>query len=379
MIHPKKDRLDYGEQLIPPFGYNLNYAVGTTYSLDLEALMVIPVALFYSQTLDIETQGIRYDILDAITKSAEKIKVYCQKGKIMVPEVYHNLISFWEEGIEEVEMPNHVSSFHPKIWVIRFTNEDLPPIYRILITSRNLTFSRDWDIAFSSEGEVSDKTQNSNIPLIHFLNYLEKSGKQKLPKGFLNDLSTVKFDIPEKFSSMEFFPIGVQNQSNKSLYSNPLQNIKWKNLLIISPFVDNSTLKSLKDKTSNLVWLLSRKEELDSLPLESIDQGSCYQFSQFIRDAEKIEGISEEKTLPPQEQNLHAKVYIGEIENKYHWMLGSANCSQPAYEARNIEFMINLSGTSGELKPIKAFKGLTEIKEKEINLFEPYNDIDRND
>ena len=52
MLHPKNNRIDYGEQLIPPEGYELAYAVGTTYSFDLEALMILPVALFYAQKLD---------------------------------------------------------------------------------------------------------------------------------------------------------------------------------------------------------------------------------------------------------------------------------------------------------------------------------------
>ena len=32
----KKDRVDYSNVLIPPDGYTLNFAVGSTYSLDLE-------------------------------------------------------------------------------------------------------------------------------------------------------------------------------------------------------------------------------------------------------------------------------------------------------------------------------------------------------
>lgn len=51
MLHPKNNRIDYGEQLIPPAGYELAHAIGTTYSLDLEALMVLPVALFILKLL----------------------------------------------------------------------------------------------------------------------------------------------------------------------------------------------------------------------------------------------------------------------------------------------------------------------------------------
>lgn len=120
MLHPKTDTIDYGEQLIPPEGYELTYAVGTTYSLDLEALMILPVALFYSQKLDGNGEDLRYDMLDAITKAAEKMTVYYQSSQLKVPQKYHHLMAYWEKGIQAITMPSHLSSFHPKVWVIRY-------------------------------------------------------------------------------------------------------------------------------------------------------------------------------------------------------------------------------------------------------------------
>jgi len=62
-------------------------------------------------------------MLDAITKAADKIMVFCQKGQIKVPEKYHHLMAYWEKGIEEVTMADHVRSFHPKVWVIRYESK----------------------------------------------------------------------------------------------------------------------------------------------------------------------------------------------------------------------------------------------------------------
>ena len=39
MFDVAKDRLSYGELLRPDVGYRLDFAVGMTYSLDLEALL----------------------------------------------------------------------------------------------------------------------------------------------------------------------------------------------------------------------------------------------------------------------------------------------------------------------------------------------------
>lgn len=40
-----RSRVNYGNILLPPEGYTLNFAVGTTYSLDLEALTAVCLSL----------------------------------------------------------------------------------------------------------------------------------------------------------------------------------------------------------------------------------------------------------------------------------------------------------------------------------------------
>ena len=89
MLDPKQNGVDYGSQLAPPDGYELSTAIGTTYSLDLEALMLIPVSLFYAQPIEGNPDQIRYDMLNAITNASKKITLFCQKGQIKVPKKYH--------------------------------------------------------------------------------------------------------------------------------------------------------------------------------------------------------------------------------------------------------------------------------------------------
>ena len=47
-----KDRVSYGNLLLPPDGYTLNFAVGTTYSLDLEALTAVCISLGLAEDTD---------------------------------------------------------------------------------------------------------------------------------------------------------------------------------------------------------------------------------------------------------------------------------------------------------------------------------------
>ncbi len=56
MLQPNKDRLDYGNLLMPPEGFQLDNAIATSYSLDLDALISIPVALYFAHSLDLNVK-----------------------------------------------------------------------------------------------------------------------------------------------------------------------------------------------------------------------------------------------------------------------------------------------------------------------------------
>jgi len=385
MLDAKKNRLDYGEQLIPPdSSYDLDYAVGTTYSLDLEAIMVLPVAMFYSRLLDCNPDDLHFDILDSITRAAEKIRVYYQKGKIKVPKKYNFLMAYWEKGISAIRMKTHAASFHPKVWVVRFTKNGHAPFYRLLITSRNLTYAHDWDIAFASEGYVGDALIERNNPLINFLQYLEDQDGNKFPKEFLIDLSKVEFKLPDGFHLLNFHPIGFESQESGEILVNPLQKKNWEDLLIISPFVDDKSINALAEKSENSLNVLSRREELDGISeglIKDIGKERFFQFSETIRDAESLNGVSDGSDLEVLLENLHAKIFIGSRSGYQHWFMGSANCTQPAF-GRNIEFLVELKTDQGNLSPSKILKMLTQEKKEQVPLFEQYqlkNRVDDSD
>ena len=330
MIDYKKNRIDYGEHLASPQGYNISQAIATTYSLDLYALMSIPIALFYAKNLDGEIKESRMDILDAIQKTSDVVKVYCQKGKISLPKSHNKIISFIDECICEILPENAFTSFHPKIWIIRFDKKDFPSIYRFFIMSRNLTFDRSWDLAYYSEGIVGNTTQKSNKPLLDYIKYLRTYSDFNASDRFIADLSKVKFET--QFDSSFFHPIGISG------YKNPLP-IDCSKLLIISPFVDDKSLEKFKESCNGKRYLFSRREELNKLKPESLKGFNTYFFSDKIVDGEDFfdEGTDYEAST----QNLHAKLFILENEGNYNWFLGSANCSMAALE-RNNEFLVQL-------------------------------------
>ena len=375
MLHPKNNRIDYGEQLIPPEGYELTSAIGTTYSLDLETLMVLPVALFYSQLLDESTDNLRFDMLESITRASEKITVYYQSGQLKVPNKYHHLMAYWEQGIVPVTMPNHVSSFHPKIWIVRYDKKGDPTIYRMLVTSRNLVNNRDWDIAFASDGVVQEKEDKRNDPLVHLLEYLNATDR-RISSSFISDLRKAKFEIPHPFTKLKFHPVGVSNVLMNQRYKNPLteSNTSWKEMLIVSPFVDDVTLKKLQNSVERTPVLLSRKSELDCVGEEVLRGFSNWQFSRYIEEGERHTEL--EEGVESMDQNLHAKLFVTDKGVSQSWYLGSANCTDPA-QGRNVEFMIELITNKSAAGPKQVLKQLTSEKDGDACLFTPYSFLDR--
>ena len=369
MLDLKKNRLDYGTLLMPPEKYELTHAVATTYSLDLYTLLAIPVALFYSKILDGNFEEGRFDVLDSIQKTADILNIYCQKGKIKVPRKYNWLFAYIEDSITEITPPDHVSSFHPKIWVLRF-KKGREIQYRILVLSRNLTFDRSWDLAFHIDGVLTKRSYNSNKPLVDFISHLFEKKRIVGSDTLLGELAKVKFEDVDGFNGLKFHPIGFDNFQT---YKNPLEQYSFEKLLIVTPFVDRTTIKKLHQNSPAEKILISREEELQKIPAKMFEGYEPYFLSRRVVEGEDLEDL-DETGFEPQKQQLHAKLFIGEHNRHYYWFLGSANCTDPAF-TRNTEFMIELDGDNPQISPDHIKKALID-PEDDTAIFEKYEPTD---
>jgi len=366
MLEFKKPRLDYGKLLSPPLGYVLENAVATTYSLDMLAFLSIPVALFYSQSLDEKVSEDRMDIFDAIQKTSDKVKIYCQKSKIARPD-NNMLISFIEDSVAEMLPDKANISFHPKIWVIRYRGKDKSILYRVIVLSRNLTFDRSWDVAFFLEGFLGNSIKVKNKPLADYLNHLSGISDFRDSQKFIKDFQKVDFIVENPFNGFSFHPMGFD------AYTNPLQDETFEDLIIVSPFLNKTTLNHFSNKkiVSGEKYLFSRKEELDKIHLDVLGDYAVYALSQRVVDGEDDVEVSEEAGEDSQTQNLHAKLFIGsKANNKTRWFLGSANCSNAAM-TRNEEFLISLEADDNLAAPQEILKILLG-KETMLEIFEKY-------
>ena len=365
MLDFRNDRLDYGRLLIPPEGYRLDRAIAATYSLDLNTLLSIPVALFYSQTLEGKLQGERFQLLEAIQRTAGIVTVYCQQGQMHVPERYNRLFAFMEQMIVPVTMENAFSSFHPKVWVLRYRPEDSsqPLIYRVLVLSRNLTYDRSWDVAVALEGRIASARRRDNQPLMDFIAHLHRIRPIDGYTSFIRDLARVKFEPPENFARVRFHPIGIPGYTESPVLASVADEA-----MCLSPFVDDDTLTALLESVHGKFWLFSRRIELEKLPPLTVRRFQAYCLADRVVEGEREADDGAQLDCMP--QDLHAKVFVFQQSDQTRWLVGSANATTAACE-RNVEFLVELTGSDHEIALDSVREDLLDPN-RALNVFEEF-------
>ncbi|KMN20433.1 MULTISPECIES: phospholipase D family protein [Pseudomonas] len=366
MLNPSVDRLDYGEKLQVPEGFQLSYAVATSYSLELDTLLCLPLALSLNGTLEGNPHGGKLAALEGIRQLKGKLKVFFQQGNIKVPGAFTPLFTLLEPCLVPMVPSGVFSSFHPKIWLLRFTNDARQVRYRLLVLSRNLTFDRSWDLAVALEGEVTTQSSRENDGLLDLLQELAPFARHKdkaldfAPAFtlFKKELPRVVWQKPNGFRELKTL-LGKAQQVPLDLGGST------NTVLVISPFLHAEALDMLKERGERH-WLFSRAEELERLGAEKLADWECFALNQRV--------VSGEDQLDNgKAQNLHAKLVLVQNGATSHWHVGSANATKAALGGlrqappRNTEFMLRLS-SSGIAQSAEQLK--SELVGDEENLTE---------
>lgn len=344
MLDVKKHRLDYGAMLIPPPGFRLSKAVAATYSLDLNTLLSIPVALFFSQTLEGNFEAERVQLLEAIQRCPDVLRVYHQSGKIHVPRKHNRLYGLLEPCVVGILPNDAYTAFHPKVWVLRYEHDTEPTQYRVIVLSRNLTYDRRWDIAVHLDGDVTGQAQARTQPLVSFVRHLMSYERFDGDSKFIADLGKVDFQTPAGFNGNYIFhPVGIDE------HPNPIQTSTGRRAICVSPFVHDEAIQALRDNVTDELLLFGCREELRTLDPQTLTDVRAFCISDLIVDGESLDK-GEDGDGEQLEQNLHAKLYVFQTEaSRTIWFLGSANATKAAFD-RNIEFLLELRGSSSAVQ-----------------------------
>jgi hypothetical protein len=210
------------DALAPPTDYRLDEAVGTTYTLDLLALLRVPLAATALPWADRSGGPVNnpFALLAALRQNAKRVSLFCHAGATSVPSGYVPLLAFLEDAVLPVTPPRG-GVFHPKVWLLRFAPvwDEGPVHYRLLVLSRNLTFDRTWDTALVLDGELTGRPSAANRPLSEFIAALPAMATaagtevtlevQERVDRLAAQVRRVAWDLPQGFDELDFHPLGL--------------------------------------------------------------------------------------------------------------------------------------------------------------------------
>ena len=361
-LHPDIRDL-YGASLRPPPGTVFDGGVATSFSLEFETALAIPVtlALFTAENRD-ELLASPLALLEGLERTADRLVIFCEAGRIQAhSQPQSRLCALLERMIVEVTAPNG-GAFHPKIWVLRYRPLDPnePTRLRLLVLSRNLTRDKSWDLSLRLDGTVGPNRRDSNLPLLELVKRLPLLSTTPLPEhvnplvaSILEDLERTEWSLPTPFESVSFAVNGIGNDVWSPSPCNRMG--------IISPFCDGQTLNLLADRSSREgPRIVSRSEELISVPSSVLER--CIEVLVMDELAESEDGEGDDHDAGDEAvrplSGLHAKAFVQEIGWDTAITVGSGNATRPALiTGRNVEVFATLTGKRSSVGSIADILG----------------------
>ena len=330
-------------------GYVVDYAVLTTYSLDMPSLLSVPFMLGAMSDLTEATMRSPHLVLEAVNKSAGKFSVFCNAGSIAVPQANSKLYALLERSVVQIALPAKGTgfvNFHPKVWVIKETNPDTKESQiKVVVLSRNLTCSNDLDVVCELVGHIGTKpatieSRTKHKPLADFLEWLAKRSTGKISNQIqliIKRLGYVeRFELADApFDDYAFFPMGIDGYDGmeQCLEADMLDHAS--EMVVISPFIDQKTLEKMTACSPKARKTLITRHASVTDEILSLFNDGVYAPKEVLTDKVEKDVVVD----------LHEKVYfIRRYEGNLtynHLYLGSANATQNGF-GRNVEFLLHL-------------------------------------
>lgn len=354
MLSPE-ERLTLFDALRPPTGFELDTALATTYSLDLDFLAATLVALSGfgeapnpddDESGEPATEPI--DVIEAVRRTASRLTVLTQAGQIALRR--GRILHAWlEDSVLPVVVPAAHRVFHPKMWFLRYRRNDEVAL-RLLCASRNLTFDVSWDTMVQLDAALSDDETHPELgafiqrtlPMT-----MLKPGTSRASelRSLGNDFVRARFELPEHAQSLQFHPLGV------GAGVDPI-GTDHRRALVVSPFLAADRLGAIRSSGKRHV-LVARESAIRQLGADAVEGFDTYAIDPDADLAASTTVSAVESEVGPPDQHLtglHAKVYVLEDTDgrRTRLLTGSANATNAAFDG-NVEFLTEFVFSRSEL------------------------------
>ncbi len=398
MINPKKERLIYSDILTPPYGYELEKAITTTYSLDVAALVSCMIPLAFSADVSNKLFKNKVSTFTALRNLSKKMIVFCDPGQIKeLKGLNKDFAILLENMIIPVNLPKDKNgdypAFHPKMWLLQFVDEEGNHKYRFITLSRNISYDRCYDVTIAMDSSDNHQKTRRTKPIIEFLEYLEKQinikeySRLNIQKNLVEQLRNELIDEKICFSLADYryedddFDIyPLFDEAHRKALKNDLfrtkksdEKEKYDDMFVMSPFLTESILNEIKGciKKDRKIKLITRQTALNDL-----DSGlNKFYDSYVLNDAivlgtefsqDDTDEVLEDEDKTDELHDIHAKMYLAQQQKQSDLYLGSVNATASAFN-RNIELMVRVGTKKKYLNVVDFFN---EMNPEDNQIFE---------
>lgn len=328
MFEPQS-RISIYDIVRPPAGYAIDALVACTYSAALDTVLSLPAAMLADLPgMTARRPGTFSAVeLAALRRVCDRTLIFCQAGAIHPADQLPPAIIEAERMVFEVRAPMG-GTFHPKLWVIRFVDaETKRSILRLAILSRNLTADRSWDLGLvvDSRGSRGAAKTNDIGTLLRAMPGWGRrtlhSEQRRMIATLADDVETARWRLPDGLGAITFQALGT---GPGRIWKQPDND----RLLVISPFLTTSAVRSLAASSRDPVMVISRAEALDR----------CWGAARDGFGRQAVLAAPEDPVNAGRAQ-LHGKALVWEVGRRTRMAIGSMNATSAAMNGRNVEFM----------------------------------------
>ena len=358
-------RLSLLEALRPPAGFEIDAAIGTSFTLDLDALLVAPIGFALFEREEANEKGLPpVGVVEAVRRYASKITIYSHAGLASASVGNPVLYPWFERSI--VEVKPEAGYFHPKVWFVLYRSRNQPTsILRVLCGSRNLTFDRSWDtilqvdsVPFERNREV-EQAAEQNSELIRLVNSLKHLALRPPSANQLAALESItaalrsaELEVPEPYDGLRWHTLGLDKE-RRDIFPET-----FKRSLIISPFLGNgSILKDIAER-GPINALISRVSSFDALHQgDSPFEWESKSPPELLVPTTQLDDPSPAQAGHDELSGLHAKTAMFQLPGSRTVVFtGSANTSEAGLH-RNVELVAELAAPVSQVSIQKTLEG----------------------
>lgn len=332
------------DALRPDTDAMVTHAVVATYSLDLVTLVGLVLALGGKADEEFETGPI--GLIDAFRKMSGRLKVVCQKGRIVVPKKHHAILIVLDKMIRQVSSNERIASWHPKFAAVRYLKGG-EVTWRFWIGSRNLTGSRDIEAGLLLIGRDGGSRGGQIAGMKELVDELLTS--DDLPRSVIDELKNIRWQAPKgvKVLRIHWRRPGIV----KPFLSRGSRN---RAVMAISPFLDNEGISEalafadggpLRILTTEEAAAKNRRQAEIDIRVMSSPERLGHDSSETPPETAQAEF---DDVVPA--RGLHAKLILQSRGAKAVLFLGSANLTRRGLRGPNAEVTAELELSDPKLQ-----------------------------